>query len=82
MSAPCSKSFVSSLQLSLKVLTLLNASLRRKKIQLRALRLMRHQKDAEQNARRDLAGLGVPIYRLGRAMRDPLQLPDMNEPDY
>lgn len=73
--------FARSLQLSLRVLTTLSAPLRRKTIQLRALRLKRHVREAEKDIQQDLLRI-APIRRFGRALPDPLQLPNMEEPDY
>ena len=65
-----------------QVLRRLSASLRRKKLQIRALRLNRHKKEAVQGIRRDIMHVGVPAHRLRDAVRDPLQPPDMEAPDY
>ena len=60
----------------------LNASQRRKKIAIRALRLRRHRKEAQTNVRKDMLAIGIPTRRAVHALRDPLRRPVMTDPEY
>ena len=60
----------------------IRVNLRQKKMQMRALRLKRHRKEAEQEAPMALMNLGVPPRRLMRILHAPLRLPKGKNPVY